>query len=162
VKLYEISEAHQRVMSRIADADGELDETLESELDSIQAELTDKVHQTAAMVRTLEAEAKAVADEAKRLQERSRALRAHAERVKAYAGRCLKDANVDRVKTPLFTVAWQDSPPAVHVEDDSEIPMHYWRNQDPKLDKRAISEDLKAGKHVPGCKLVTGQTLRLR
>jgi hypothetical protein len=66
-----------------------------------------------------------------------------------------------KIKTVLFSFAIQKNPPSVQA-DENLIPADYWIPQAPKLDRRALMEDLKAGASVPGAHLIQTESLRIR
>jgi Siphovirus Gp157 len=57
---------------------------------------------------------------------------------------------------PLATLSIRPLPSGVIVHAEADIPAQFWKPQDPKLDKRAIGEALKAGTLVPGADLSNG------
>ena len=64
----------------------------------------------------------------------------------------------------LFTVAIQNNPPKLIVEDESEIPKAYWLEQPPTLDRRLLLQDLKLEEYpdFKGAKVVQERSLRIR
>ncbi len=67
-------------------------------------------------------------------------------------------AAVERLELPLATVSYRKTPQQVRLIDESLIPSAYWKPQDPRLDKKAVLSDLKAGKEVPGTMLDNGSS----
>jgi len=66
------------------------------------------------------------------------------------------------VKGTLFTISIQNNPPSVNIQDDATVPEKYYIPQPPKLDKRALIEDLKAGAQYEGIELVQTKGVRIR
>jgi len=58
----------------------------------------------------------------------------------------------------LATVSVVGSPDAVVYEDETAIPVGYWKPGDPVLDRVAVRADLEAGKEIPGARLETNRT----
>lgn len=64
---------------------------------------------------------------------------------------------------PDATVTVRRVPAALEIVNESEIPAAYWQPQDPKLDRKAVTDALKAGQEVPGATLGNGGiTLSIR
>ena len=53
-------------------------------------------------------------------------------------------------------------PPSVLIEEGAEVPEKYLVPQDPKIDKKAILADLKAGSSYDRIRLVQTESLRIR
>lgn len=72
-------------------------------------------------------------------------------------------AGVGTIKTPLATLSVTVTPRKVIVTDEAQIPARFWQPQDPKLDRKALGEALKASEPVPGATLSNaGITLTAR
>ena len=108
------------------------------------------------------AEAEAIKAEEQRLYQRRKALDSSAARLKEYMQHEMQHAGLEKTKDAQFTVALQNNPPSVRVLDDTMIPPTYWIEQEPKLDKRRILDDLKAGGAVDGVEIEQGKSLRIR
>lgn len=55
-----------------------------------------------------------------------------------------------KVERPLATLSMQNRPASVIVTEEALIPLKFWKASDPKLDKKAIGDALKAGEAVDG------------
>ena len=54
-------------------------------------------------------------------------------------------------------------PPKAEIVDESMIPSKFWKPSDPKLDRKAVLEALKAKEDVPSATLSNGsETLMVR
>lgn len=62
-------------------------------------------------------------------------------------------AGLQTIKSPLGTMTLRPTPPKVQVIDEAEIPARFWKPSDPKLDRAALAEALKARETVPGAAL---------
>lgn len=70
---------------------------------------------------------------------------------------------IKTIETPAGTLTRKAVPPSVLIVDEAAIPSEYWKAVDPKLDKRAVGEALKAGKQVPGAQMSNGgETLQIK
>jgi len=63
---------------------------------------------------------------------------------------------IRKLETPAGTLSRKAVPPSALILNEAEIPADYWKPSDPKLDKRAVLEALKAGTPVPGAMLSNG------
>mgnify|MGYP001616855430 CR=1 FL=1 len=67
-------------------------------------------------------------------------------------------AEITKIESPLATASYRRTPPGVVITEESAIPSAYWKPQEPRLDRRKVLEDLKAGQAVPGATLDNGGT----
>ena len=87
------------------------------------------------------------------MKERQGRLEARAHRKRELVGAAMERAELNRLQEPDFTASLRVKPPAVLVSSEDDIPESYWVPQPPRLDRQAISQDLKAGVLVPGAEL---------
>jgi hypothetical protein len=75
----------------------------------------------------------------------------------------MQSGELKALETPAGTVTRKPVPPAALIVDEAAIPSDFWKAQDPKLDKKAVSDALKAGKVVPGAMMGNGgETIAIR
>ena len=65
----------------------------------------------------------------------------------------MEETGLEKLTEPDFTVSLRISPPGVVITSEADIPEWFWIPQDPKLDKRAILDAIKAGTAVSGAQL---------
>jgi hypothetical protein len=63
---------------------------------------------------------------------------------------------IQTMELPDATVTVRRVAPKLEVVDESAIPAVFWTPQDPKLDRKAVTDALKAGNEVPGAMLGNG------
>ena len=73
-----------------------------------------------------------------------------------------READEKKIKAGTFTFAVQKSAPSLDVTDLDAIPMVYYVEQEPRLDKKTILAELKAGGDVLGCAIKQGSHLRIK
>lgn len=56
-------------------------------------------------------------------------------------------------QTPLGTVSLTNKAPCLGPLEEAKIPVRYWKDQDPKLDRVGLLNDVKDGQKVPGASL---------
>ena len=163
MKLYELSHEYQDIEDKLATVDNAEDaQSVTAMLDGVTAAIEDKLLAIARVVKNLDAEAEAIKAEQLRLEERRSALVNNVRRLKDYAQQHMEQSGIDRAKDDLFTVALQNSPPSVQVDNESVIPKDYWRYPAPSVDKRSILDALKSGEEIPGVSLRQSRSLRIR
>lgn len=156
-KLYELSDA----MNRVAEMIEEGVEGLEDTLEAIEGTFQDKVESIVKLIRSKKAECAAINIEIDRLQKRANSVSKSADWLLNYIEREMKQANKTEIKSPLFTIKLQMSPPSTVIEDASLLPAKYQRHVPASSapDKVAIKEAIQSGVSVPGARL--HQELRL-
>ena len=87
------------------------------------------------------------------MKERQGRLEVRVQRKRELVGATMERAELKRLQEPDFTAALRAKAPAVLVRSENEIPERFWVPQPPRLDRQAISQDLKAGFSVPGAQL---------
>ena len=88
------------------------------------------------------------------------------ERVEGYRALLITALEVSgrkKIETDVGTVSLSKVQPKVIVTDEAVIPVAFWRASDPKLDRKALAEALKAGTQIPGAEMSNGgQTVIIR
>jgi hypothetical protein len=75
----------------------------------------------------------------------------------------MQSGEIRTLDTPAGTVTRKAVPPSVLILEEAEIPAEFFKPQEPKLDKKAVAEALKAGKPVPGAQMSNGgETIQIR
>lgn len=160
--LYEIDNAIREVLENAADPEtGELvDEELLAAYDQLRMDRDQKVENIGLYIKNLEADAAAIKAEAKNLTARAKAAENKAEHLRNYMQFCL---NGQKFQSPRLSVSFRRSQ-KVEVDENRlfEIPDDYLRYKEPEVDKKRVSEALKAGETVPGCSLVENVSMIIK
>lgn len=61
-----------------------------------------------------------------------------------------------KIETALATIFLRATPPKVEITDEQQIPRRFWKQPEPRLDKRALLDALKAKDAIPGALLSNG------
>lgn len=160
LKLYEISTQYRQLAERLADMDMDavtVADTLEAS--GLTDALPDKAQGVEMVARAAEMHCPAIDAEIARLQALKGRRQKIAQGLRDYLKWNMENAGVERVECPLFTLTLKKNPPAVEVLSVADVPIDYWttptpKPPEPRLDKKLIAADIKAGKVVPGCDLV--------
>jgi len=150
---HEISEA-QALLANMADILGDDAElvaaTVEGETDLVEA-----LKRATARVVELDGMIAGIGDILKSAGERSDRLKRQRERIKELVCIAMETTNMKRLETPLVTVSLRKVAPSVVVTDEPSIPVSFWKQPPPALDKRALLAALKDGP-VAGATLSNG------
>ena len=136
-------------------------ETLKDTLDSINEAIDVKVENTAYVIKTLEANVAAIVLEEKRLAAMKSAQMNNIKNLKLYIQESMEKVGLDKVQGKTIKVAIQNNPQSVRVEDEEAL-KEYLVEQAPKLDKKALLDDLKNGVEVHGAELQQTRSIRIR
>ncbi len=162
--LYEIVR-NRAEFERLAES-GELDpQVIADTLESLDGELNDKAVTIAQFTRNLDATAQAVSEAGKAMLARAERIRKRAESIRAYLLFQLEFAQVSKIESPWFVIQVKRNPPTVVIDDEAAVPPEFIVQPDPpapRPDKAAIKDAIKAGRDVPGARLVQSDRLEIR
>lgn len=161
-KLYELTEMYQNIWELVGDDEVDL-EALEKALSQIEDNIEIKAESTAKLIKGIDSDIEVLKTEEKRLADRRKALENKKESIKSYLENHLRIMEIDKVKTPLFTVALQNNPPSVNVIDEKLIPKDYVKVvTTTSISKKELLDDLKQGLIIPGAEIKQTKSLRIR
>lgn len=165
--LFNLTGQYLELAHKLADLD--LDATTVAdtiEASGIVDDIKTKVQAIEYVARGAESHNAAIDAEIARLQ----ALKDHriktANDLRDYIKRSMEALEIERIDCPFFQISIRKNPAAVDVYDQLSLPPEYMVTPAPKPpvaapDKKAIAAALKAGKDVPGAKLVQGTRLAI-
>ena len=161
MNLYELTNNYKQLLFLLEESD---EVAIKDTLDSLNEAIELKAENTAKVIKQLEADSDMLKNEIQRQQDRKRTIDNNISRLKLYLQESLELAGKDKVQGELFTVSIQNNPPKLIVEDESEIPKAYWREQPPTLDRRLLLQDLKLEEYpdLKGARVVQERSLRIR
>ena len=160
--LYELSQGYQNILSLVDEENPDSD--ILNALTVIEGAIDVKAGNIAHIIKTLESEATNIKEEEKRLSLRRKSRENTVANMKQYLQETMTTLGIEKIKTPTRSISIQTNPPAVQIIDENVIPgkfltlipEHY------EVNKKLISEALKAGEEVKGCELSRGRSLRIR
>lgn len=151
--LYEIDNA---ILSCI---DMETGEILDSDkLEELQMERDQKIENIALWYKNLISDAEAYKAEKNSFADKEKVAKNKAESLKKYLDYALAG---DKFKTVRVNISYRRSE-SVECEDINEVPQDYVVYAEPKLDKTAIKQAIKAGEKVQGCEVVEKQNIQIK
>lgn len=114
--------------------------------------ISDAVNRILALVghqEALEIQIKALSDRRSRFEDQEK-------RIKAAIHVAMGQAEMRKLELPQATLSSRVVPPKAEIVDEAAIPSKFWKAHDPKLDKKAVLDALKAKEDVPGATLSNG------
>lgn len=157
--LYELVGQYLELMEMAEEAD---DQVFMDTLDGIEGEIEEKAENYAKVIRMLDSDVECIDKEIKRLQEKKKTIGNNVKRIKESLYMAMVTTGKKKFKTALFSFGIQKNPASVSVEDEKLIPERFWKQQDPVLDKKLLSDFLKENGDMPYAKLVRTESLRIR
>ena len=162
--LYILAGDYLAASEKLADLDLDA-QTIADTLEGLSGELEVKATNVAMFVRNLEASADAIKAAEGEMAKRRKSIEARADAVKAYLKENMERTGISKIESPYLALNIRKNPAAVVIDAESQIPDEFWREPPPPaktLDKKAISEAIKAGKEVPGAHLQAGTRLEIK
>jgi len=164
--LFNLTNQYLQLADTLAAGDFDADTVADTiEASGITDEISVKAQGLEYVARSAEAHIPAIDAEIGRLQ----ALKVHRVKVAAGLRSYLMDSmirmQIEKIDCPMFSISIRSNPPSVDVFDPLQLPISYMVSPLPppdRPDKTLIKEALKAGKDVPGARLVQGQRLTIK
>ena len=157
--LYSQLSLHTELRRRLLEVEPDLDET--TLLDTLEG-MTDLNEAIAELVRSALVDAAYVAGLKGRIEEmreRLARLEARVENKRALALATMEEAGIARIVAPDLTITMRASAPSLRVTDEQVIPEWFSIPQPARLDKRSLTETLKAGEVIAGAELANPQNI---
>lgn len=161
-KLYEITERYQNLEMIWDNADENLKEILLSSLEEIKEEFNEKALNLVKYIKNIESDIDGFKAEEERLATRRKSLENQKESIKEYLYTEMVKIGQKKADLGLFKLNIQNNPPSVNVIDEKLIDKKYLIEQEPKIDKKAILNDLKNNVEVKGCEIKQGESLKIK
>jgi Siphovirus Gp157 len=159
MNLYELKETYKRVQDLIEDGGEGLSDTLESIVEAIE----DKAVNYAKVIKNIDSQITSIKEEEQRLESRRKSLENNVKNLKSALEIAMLDSDMKKIKTPLFSFNIQKNSPSLDIVDTSAIPLAYYVDQEPKLDKRKLLNDIKNNDvFLPGVEIRQSESLRIR
>lgn len=138
-------------------------DVLDELFNGIQLQLSDKLDNSAYVIKELEATADMLKDEAKRLSERAKQLLNNAERLKGLMSYALSQSGDDKIKTDKFTFSFRKSE-SVEIDElitPEDFDRKYIRIKR-EFDKTKIKTALKNGEIIEGATLQENMNFQIK
>lgn len=162
--LYEISAQYLADLNKLNEL--ELDEqTFLDTLEGLSGELEQKAINVAMYIKNLEVSADAIKQAEKSMADRRKAIESKNERIRKYLLENMLKTGITKIECPHFVLSVRKNPASVDVLMQDQIPDEYFDIPDPlppTLNKKRLTEDLKAGVLIEGARLTQGNSLQIK
>ncbi|WP_340293769.1 siphovirus Gp157 family protein [Staphylococcus coagulans] len=158
--IFEINEKYLEVLEMVnQDVDPQI---IEDTLESIESELHEKVDNTIGLKRSVDGDVDVIDKEIKRLQDIKKQKQNLSDRLKQILQDMLDQRDLQKYRTPTNYIYKRKNAPSVYVTNESLLDKSYFIQQEPKLNKKQIKEDIKAGVDVTGAELRDSESLVIK
>ncbi len=144
---------YKAVRERLLAEDSSLDE--QTLADTVEG-LTDLDEILASIIRAFladEALAFGLKGRIAEMEDRLERLQDRAAKRRQIVRETMAELDLKKITAPDFTATLRPGMASLVVLDEASIPSIYWEPRDPKLDRTALTTDLKHGTHVDGATL---------
>lgn len=161
-ELHEQSLAANVLLANIRDVIGD-DEEMALVVIEGETDLKEAIAAAVDRISDLNAHMEALASQIKALGERKSRFEVQGERLRAAIHVAMGQAGLRKLELPQATLSVRAVAPKAEIIDEALIPSKFWKPQDPKLDKKAVLDALKAKEAIPGATLSNGgETLAIK
>ena len=161
MNLFSLTEEYKNIMELAEDP--EIDpEIIATQLEVIEMDIKDKADSIAYIIAQLDGDVETIKREEERLYKMRNSLTANKERLKTYLEGAMRETGMTKFKTSLHSFGIQKNPQSVRLVEGETIPEQFLIPQEPKVDKKAILAELKAGKTFRFATLAQTEGLRIR
>ena len=148
--LYELSEQMQELTQMLEC--GDIDQQTFN--DTVEAMgVYDKVENIVKYIKNLSAEEVALIEEAKKLSVRAKTTSNKIASLKDYLLFFMNQHDYKKFDAGIFKITKSAGKNSLNITDANSIPKEYFVEQLPKLNNKALTEDIKAGMEIDGAEL---------
>ena len=161
--LYELTNDWLQLMIMLEE--GADEDVINDTLEGLDYEIEQKADGYARVIRNMEADIAGLKTEIDRMTNRKKVLENNITRLKVNLQNSMEITGKTKFKTDLFSFNVQANPAAVIMDEQylENIPEEYLIPQEPKLDKKKLAADLKAGVDLEGiAHLEQSRSLRIK
>lgn len=161
--LYELTNDWLQLMTMLEE--GADEDVINDTLEGLDYEIEQKADGYARVIRNMEADIAGLKTEIDRMTNRKKVLENNITRLKVNLQNSMEITGKTKFKTDLFSFNVQANPAAVIMDEQylENIPEEYLIPQEPKIDKKKLAADLKAGVDLEGiAHLEQSRSLRIK
>lgn len=143
----------------------EMQEALEDALNNLGEDIEIKLENYAKIIKNFESDIAGLKAEEERLAKKRKAMENSIKNMKQRMTEAMIQTGKVDIKGELFKFKVQANPPAVVMDVNyiEDVPEKYLIAQDPKIDRKKLAEDLKAGVELEGvAHLEASASVRIR
>lgn len=156
------AEAARGLLLNIRSVIGEDEEAAHDAIEG-ETNLLETISSAVDRLSEIEAHADAIKTRIDDLKARKERLTNQAEHIRTALVVAMGVAEIKKLELPQATLSRRPTSPSVTIVSEADIPSRFWKPSDPKLDKKAVLDALKAEEAVPGAALSNGgETISIR
>ena len=162
--LYELTEDYMRLLDMAEDPDCDLD-VFKDTLESLDYEIEEKADGYAKVIQELLNRVSFLDSEIDRLTDRKKCIKGNIDTMKRSLENAMNITGKRKFKTDLFSFNIQKNPASVVMDEQyiENIPDEYLIEQEPKINRAKIKEDIRAGKNLDGiAHLEQSESIRIK
>ena len=149
--LYELSAELSDILDRLDECDDDAKvEELIDEAYAAGSNLRSKAENYVRFMRNMQTDIDVIDSEIQRLKGMKERREKAIDRLKYNMLHAMRDANLDKIETPLGNWSMRTAPWSVTIEDEDRVPERFKIPQPPKIDKKAILDEFKKTYEVIG------------
>jgi type IV secretory pathway VirJ component len=157
--LYELTGQFKELAVLMDGADEDLAIAVRDTMGAIEAEFNDKALAVSRVILNMDGDVEAVDAEIARLEERKRILSNRKNQIIEYLRENMEAAQITKISCPLFTITLAKGRNSVVVDDEKLLPDELVSVKVTTTpNKKAIADQLKAGKEIKGARLERGKS----
>lgn len=149
------ADAARAILANMADLLGDDADLIASTVEG-ETNLHEAIKRAVARVVEINGMMDGIASMIANLKDRGDRLEAQRDRLRSLIGVAMESGQIKRIEAGLATISLRAVPPKVEIVNEAEIPTRFWKPQDPKLDRKAVLDALKAKETIPGATLSNG------
>lgn len=149
------AEAARALLANIRDVIGDDEQAAEDFLEG-ETGLKEAIAAALDMIGEWETFSGALEIRIKEMQARKHRFETRIEATRAAIAAAMGRVDLTKMTFPEATLSFKTTPPKVIVTNEVEIPSKFWVAQAPKLDKKALLDELKDGAVIDGATLSNG------
>lgn len=155
-------EAARCLVANIRDVIGDDEELIATAVEG-ETDLIETISGAVDRIEELKAHREAIETRIKDLSIRRDRFEDQEARIKAAIHVAMGQSEMRKIELAQATLSLRAIPPKAEITDEALVPSKFWKSQDPKLDKKAVLDALKAKEDVPGASLSNGgETISVR
>ena len=161
--LYEITDEYKELLDLMQTAevdDDVIQDTIEST--GLKDDFRSKVDGYLYVIDDIEASNERIRNEEKRLASRRQMQEKNVRRMKDMLTDTMQLLDIQKERTDKYTVWVQNNPIKLSIQDDQFIPQEFYEEQQPKLNRKKLTDYIKEGKEIKGVELTQSKGIRKR
>lgn len=162
--LYQLSNEFQEAQIKLLESDFD-EQTIADTLEGMAGDLETKAVNVAMFIRNVETTADAIKQAETEMANRRKSLEKKADAIRQYLKDNMQRCGITKIESPYFALTIKKNPPTVIIDNAGLIPERFYVHPEPPApypDKKAIAEELKAGKEVNGAHLEQAERLEIK